>query len=52
MIGAGHELPGGWGLLLRRGDGLEVAVKPLIHEVSESKRLALFHRVALVRVVP
>lgn len=37
----GHELPAGWGLLLHRGDGLEVAVKPLLHEVSESERLAL-----------
>ncbi len=44
---ASHELPAGWGLLLRRGDGLEVAAKPLVHEISESERLALFHRVAL-----
>jgi hypothetical protein len=44
---AGHELPAGWGLLLRRGGGLEVAAKPLLHEVSESERLALFHRIAM-----
>ena len=44
---AGHELPAGWGLLLRRGGGLEIAAKPSLHEVSESERLALFHRIAL-----
>ena len=46
-IVAGHELPVGWGLLLRQGDGLDVATKPLMHEVSESERLALFHWIAL-----
>jgi hypothetical protein len=44
---AGHELPAGWGLLLSRGDGLDLVTKPLLHEVSESARLALFHRIAL-----
>jgi len=44
---AGPELPAGWGLLLRRGNGLEVEAKPLLHEVFESERLALFHRIAL-----
>jgi len=44
---AGHELPAGWGLLVHQGGSLEVAVKPLLHEVSESDRLALFHRIAL-----
>ena len=44
---AGHELPAGWGLLLRQGDGLEIAAKPLMHEICESERLALFHRIAL-----
>ena len=44
---AEHEMPAGWGLLLRRGGVLEVAAKPLMHEVSESERLALFHRIAL-----
>ena len=44
---AGHELPVGWGLLIRRGEGLDVAIKPLLHEVSESERLGLFHRIAM-----
>jgi hypothetical protein len=44
---ARHEPPAGWGLLLRQGDGLEVAAKPLMHEVSESERLSLLHRIAL-----
>jgi hypothetical protein len=41
-----HELPAGWGLLLRDGANLRVAEKPLLHEVCESERLALFHRIA------
>ncbi len=44
---AGHDLPAGWGLLLRQGGGLCVAAKLLLHEVSESNRLALFHRIAM-----
>jgi hypothetical protein len=42
-----HELPAGWGLLLREEDNLRIASKPLLHEVSEPGRLALFHRIAL-----
>jgi hypothetical protein len=41
-----HQLPSGWGLLLREGAALQVAAKPLLHEVAESERLALFHRIA------
>jgi hypothetical protein len=44
---AGHELPAGWGLLLRDGAELRVAAKPLMHELPESERLGLFHRIAL-----
>ena len=44
---AGHELPAGWGLLLHQAGGLEIVAKPLLHEVSESERLALFHRIAM-----
>jgi hypothetical protein len=44
---ARHEVPPGWGLLLRNGEGLEVAAKPLLHEAPESERLALFHRIAM-----
>jgi len=42
-----HEVPAGRGLLLRDGESLCVAAKPLLHEVPESERLALFHRIAL-----
>ena len=42
-----HELPAGWGLLIRDGANLRVAAKPLLHEVPESERLALLHRIAL-----
>jgi hypothetical protein len=42
-----HELPAGWGLLLREDDTLRAIAKPLLHEVAESERLALFHRIAL-----
>jgi len=42
-----HELPCAWGLLVRDGKGLHMAVKPLLHEVGESERLALLHRIAL-----
>lgn len=42
-----HQLPAGWGLLLRDGGDLCVAAKPVLHQVPECERLALFHRIAL-----
>lgn len=42
-----HELPAGWGLLLRAGDSLEPVIRPVFHEVDESQRLTLLHRIAL-----
>ena len=42
-----HQLPAGWGLLLREGDNLRVIEKPLLHDVSESERLSLFLRIAM-----
>jgi hypothetical protein len=42
-----HELPAGWGLLLRTGDTLETVVRPVFHDVDESQRLTLLHRIAL-----
>ena len=44
---ASHEVPPGWGLLLHQGGVLDIAVKPLLHEVPETERLALFHRIAM-----
>jgi hypothetical protein len=42
-----HELPAGWGLLLRSGNALEPVIRPVFQEVDESQRLALLHRIAL-----
>jgi hypothetical protein len=41
-----HELPAGWGLLLRNGGVLELVSRPVFHEVGEAQRLALLHRIA------
>jgi len=41
-----HQLPAGWGLLLREDGELRVAAKPLLQNVPESERLALFYRIA------
>ncbi len=41
-----HELPAGWGLLLREGDALTVAQRPVLHETAEHRRLELLHRIA------
>jgi hypothetical protein len=42
-----HELPAGWGLLLRNGEQLEPVIRPVFHDVDESQRLTLLHRIAL-----
>jgi hypothetical protein len=42
-----HELPAGWGLLLRNGEQLEPVIRPVLHDVDESQRLTLLHRIAL-----
>jgi hypothetical protein len=42
-----HELPAGWGLLLRNGEKLEPVIRPVFHDVDESQRLTLLHRIAL-----
>jgi hypothetical protein len=42
-----HELPAGWGLLLRSGETLNPVIRPVFHEVDESQRLTLLHRIAL-----
>lgn len=43
---APHELPAGWGLLLRQGDVLVTAVKPTWQEVSEDVRFEFLLRIA------
>ncbi len=42
-----HELPMGWGLLVRKGDRLELQVRPEWSEIDEPTRLAFLHRVAI-----
>ena len=44
---APHEIPAGWGLLVRRGASLELAVKPmLLRDTSAGERVALLERIA------
>ena len=46
---APHEMPSGWGWLRPLGDSLDLAVKPIWHDVDEDQRLELLHRIASVR---
>ena len=41
-----HEIPVGWGLLVRESGRLELAVRPQWCEVSEATRLHFLHRLA------
>jgi hypothetical protein len=40
------ELPEGWGLLVRRGAQLELAVKPCLNATTPAERVALLERIA------
>lgn len=42
-----HEVPVGWGLLVRRADRLELREKPIFQELEDHERLALLHKIAL-----
>ncbi|MEY2600386.1 MAG: hypothetical protein RLZZ142_2645 [Verrucomicrobiota bacterium] len=42
-----HEIPPAWGLLVRQNAELILLRKPHFHEVPETERLALLHRIAL-----
>jgi hypothetical protein len=42
-----HEVPAGWGLLQRAGEGLNVITRPVWHDVAEDERLNFLHRIAL-----
>ncbi len=44
---ADHEAPLGWGLLVHRDGALELQHRPIWHQIPESDRLWLLHRVAL-----
>lgn len=41
-----HEIPVGWGLLVREGDRLALRAKPIWQELAEHERLGLLHRIA------
>lgn len=41
-----HEVPEGWGLLVRCGDRLELAVQPCRHDTTPEERVALVERIA------
>jgi len=43
---APFELPVGWGLLVKRGDALELVVKPCLRETTKEERVALVERIA------
>jgi hypothetical protein len=45
-----HELPDGWGLLVRCGELLELRVKPLWHDPPESARLTMLQQIAAARI--
>jgi hypothetical protein len=45
---APHELPDGWGLLVRRGESLEVVIKPCLRDTTPAERVALLERIAAV----
>ncbi len=43
---ADHEIPLGWGLLVRDGQRLDLRLRPEFKEIAEESRLAFLHRVA------
>lgn len=45
---APDELPEGWGLLIRQGAGLVLAVKPCLRDTTPAERVALVERIAFV----
>jgi len=46
-----HELPDGWGLLVRRGATLEITVKPCLRDTTAAERVALVERIAATAAV-
>lgn len=46
-VAAAHELPAGWGLLIRADDALHLVAKPLWHDVPEANRQTLLQRTAV-----
>ena len=46
-VAKAHELPHGWGLLVRQTDALAVAVEPVWQDATEEARMGVFLRIAL-----
>ena len=43
-----HEVPDGWGLLVRRGEELEPVLRPCLNPTTPEERVALVERIAAV----
>lgn len=41
-----HEIPFGWGLLVREGPGLQLRARPELRDVAEPTRLTFLHRLS------
>ena len=45
-LASGHEIPAGWGLLVREGEGLRCTRPPVKHDIRLEDRIALLERLA------
>ena len=45
-----HEVPAGWGLLVRSGDGLHLATKPVWQNIGVEHQLVFLQRIAARKV--
>ena len=45
-VAGAHEIPDGWGLLEREGDGLVLRCKPCLNPTTAAERVALLERIA------
>ena len=45
-----HEIPVGWGLLVREGEELTLRAKPIWQDLEDHERLGLLHRIAAAGV--
>lgn len=43
---APHEVPDGWGLLIREGDELALHIAPVLHDTTPEQRIAFLERLA------
>ncbi len=47
-VAQAHEVPDGWGLLVREGDQLTLRIKPVLNPASVEQRINLLERIAAV----